>query len=288
MKNICCVGHTTLDKIITQAGEKHLPGGTSFYFSNAISKLEIQSSLVTSVAKEDNDNLQALLATGIPVHVINTRKSLCFVNIYGENPDERKQRVTQKADPFFITDFNDIHADVFHLGPLLADDITVELIKQLSVKGRLSLDVQGFLREVQGEQVIPVSWLEMKEALPYIHYLKANNEELSILTGTTDIKKGLQKIASLGVKEVIATLGSKGSVILVENKIFEIPAYSPKTVVDVTGCGDTYMAAYLTMRLKGLSVADAGKFASGMAGLKTEQIGPFRKNVEDVVEFIRE
>jgi len=42
-----------------------------------------------------------------------------------ENPDYRTQRVLQKADPFAEEYFADIESKIFHLGPLLADDIPV-------------------------------------------------------------------------------------------------------------------------------------------------------------------
>ena len=33
---LCCVGHITLDKVVTPKNTVHMPGGTSFYFSHAI------------------------------------------------------------------------------------------------------------------------------------------------------------------------------------------------------------------------------------------------------------
>ena len=69
----------------------------------------------------------------------------------GEDTNERKQRVTAKADPFTIEGLQDVNARIFHLGSLLADDFSLDVIKYLAGKGLLSLDVQGYLREVQNE-----------------------------------------------------------------------------------------------------------------------------------------
>ena len=39
MNDICCIGHITLDKIITPKQTIYMPGGTSYYFSHGISHL---------------------------------------------------------------------------------------------------------------------------------------------------------------------------------------------------------------------------------------------------------
>ena len=38
--NLCCIGHITLDKIVTPKRTLHMPGGTSFYFAHGMSKLD--------------------------------------------------------------------------------------------------------------------------------------------------------------------------------------------------------------------------------------------------------
>jgi hypothetical protein len=62
-----------------------------------------------------------------------------FENIYPENQDHRIQKVSQKADPFTVEKFTGIAAKIFHLGPLLADDMPVSLIRMLAEKGKVSL-----------------------------------------------------------------------------------------------------------------------------------------------------
>ena len=65
---------------------------------------------------------------------------------------------------------------------------------------------------------------------------------MEVLTGITDIQQGCKILSEWGVKEVVITLGSKGSVIYEDNKFYTIPAYVPAIETDATGCGDTYMA----------------------------------------------
>lgn len=286
--DICCIGHITHDKIVTPASVVHMAGGTSFYFSNAIRQMPLRYQLVTAVAETEMPYVHALRDNGIDVTVFPSRQTVYFENIYGENQDNRTQRVLHKSDPFTVAQLQTVTAGIFHLGPLLADDIPVSLIQHLASRGKVSLDVQGFLREVRNEQVYPVDWSAKQEVLPYISILKANETEMEQLTGTADIKTGIRQLVDWGVPEVIITLGSKGSVVHQDGVLHPIPAFVPKQVVDATGCGDTYMAGYLYRRHKGDFVDKAGHFAAAMATSKIEASGPFCGNEADVKQVMQQ
>jgi sugar/nucleoside kinase (ribokinase family) len=169
---------------------------------------------------------------------------------------------------------------------LLADDMPLDIFHVLAAKGRISLDVQGYLRKVENFQVYPIDWPFKREALSLTHYLKANEYEMEVLTGSTDVYAGAKMLSEWGVKEVIITLGSKGSVIYSDGILYTIPAYHPLCEVDTTGCGDTYMAGYLYQRIKGATIQQAGEFASAMAALKIEAAGPFTGTKEDVYALL--
>jgi sugar/nucleoside kinase (ribokinase family) len=287
MYDICCVGHITLDKVVTTRSVVNMAGGTSVYFSNAIHNMDVDYCLITALAQQEMAIVANLLAKGIAVKVLPSAHTVYFENTYPENQDHRTQRVLQKADPFTIDQLSDIQARIFHLGPLLADDMPVGLIKSLSGRGMLSLDVQGYLREVHHEEVRAIDWKAKQEALRYITYLKANEHEMEVITGRKDVRTGAKVLFDWGVKEVVITLGSMGSVIYDGSQFYDIPSYTPKTVVDVTGCGDTYMAGYLFQRITGTPVQDAGEFAAAMATLKIESSGPFMGIREDVLEVLK-
>ncbi|OMP75537.1 PfkB family carbohydrate kinase [[Flexibacter] sp. ATCC 35208] len=287
MYDICCIGHITLDKVVTTRSVVHMPGGTSFYFSSAIRNMDVKYAIVTALATKEMYIADELRAKGTEIVVLTSTNTLYFENIYSENQDHRTQRVSQLADPFTPEQLSDMDARFFHLGPLVADDIPVSVIRELAKKGKVSLDVQGYLRKVENEQVIHIDWPAKKEALQYVYILKANESEMEVLTGTNDVRKGAITLASWGVKEVIITLGSRGSVVYKDQTFYDIPAYIPTTsVVDATGCGDTYMAGYLYQRAKNANPQDAGEFAAAMATLKIEGSGPFRGNAEDVTKFL--
>ena len=267
-----------------------MPGGTSYYFSHGISHLNDWKNykLVTSLAPSEYSSVDELTGKGLNVEIIPSKKTVYFENSYGINQNNRTQRVLAKADPFTVEKIQHIEAKIFHLGSLLSDDFSLDVIKYLSKKGILSVDAQGYLREVRGENVYPIDWCEKKEALKYVHILKVNEPEAKVLTGLDDYQAAARQLAEWGVKEVLLTLGSEGSIIYAENSFYYIPAYPPKEVVDATGCGDTYMLGYLYMRNKGVSYEEAGCFAAALSTVKLEKSGPFSGTEEDAWKIIKD
>lgn len=267
-----------------------MPGGTSYYFSHGISHLNDWKNykLVTSLAPSEYSSVDELTGKGLNVEIIPSKKTVYFENSYGINQNNRTQRVLAKADPFTVEKIQHIEAKIFHLGSLLSDDFSLDVIKYLSKKGILSVDAQGYLREVRGENVYPIDWCEKKEALKYVHILKVNEHEAKVLTGLDDYQAAARQLAEWGVKEVLLTLGSEGSIIYAENSFYYIPAYPPREVVDATGCGDTYMLGYLYMRNKGVSYEEAGCFAAALSTVKLEKSGPFSGTEEDAWKIIKD
>ena len=289
MKDICCIGHITKDKIVTPNRTVYMAGGTSFYFSYAINQLpkDISYSLVTAMDPTEKEPVEKMLEIGIDVTLNPSRNTVFFENIYGENQNERKQRVLAKADPFTIEQLKDVEAKVFHLGTLLSDDFSADVVEYLSTKGRVSIDVQGYLREVRDEKVYPIDWKDKLKVLKHTYYIKVNEIEMETVTGLKNPREAAKLLHSWGVTEVIITLGSEGSLVYVDDTFYEIPAYAPHEVVDATGCGDTYSAGYLYKRLQGANPTEAGKFAAAMCTIKLEHNGPFNRTEKEIQEIIK-
>lgn len=284
MHDLCCIGHITLDEIVTPKNTVHMAGGTAFYFSHAIKHFnDIDYTLITALAESEMKEVDRLRSEGIDVAVMPSKHSVYFENIYGENQDNRTQRVLAKADPFTIDYLKDVEAKIFHLGSLLADDFSLDVVKYMANKGFVSADSQGYLREVRDKNVYATDWVGKEEALKYIHFLKANELEMVALTGYADVASAAKQLYTWGVKEVLITLGSLGSVIYDGQAFHKIPAYKPKEIVDATGCGDTYMTGYLYQRAKGAGIEEAGCFAAAMSTIKIEASGPFNGTKEDVI-----
>ena len=95
-----------------------------------------------------------------------------------------------------------------------------------------------------------------------IDYFIPNEHELdSYIQGDKDyIQKSLQILAK-GVKNVIVTLGDKGSLLVNKDGVTEVKPHKVNAV-DTTAAGDSYCGAFVTALSKGKSVKEAIDFAS--------------------------
>lgn len=289
MQRLVCIGNITKDTIITPKGQIDLPGGSVYYISKAISQLkEKDMTAVCGCGRNEQEPLDQLKEAGIRTKAILSDSCVCFENRYlDEAQTWRVQRVTKKGGVFLKEDLEDIEGDYIHLGTLLREDFPLETIKYLSTKGKITADAQGFLRTVSGTEVFPHDWDDKKDALRYIHLLKASREEMTTITGETDPHEAALKLADWGVKEVVLTLDQEGSLVYTKGEFTDIPAYPCINLVDATGCGDTYMAGYLYKRCQGASIYDSGCFAAAMCTIKLQVHGPFSGTESAIDEIIR-
>lgn len=291
MKDIVCIGHITHDHIVTpQNPGVDCAGGTAYYVAWAMQALphDVDFGIVTAVGNDLTAEVERIRKAGIEVVAHPCPTSVYFENKYGANMNNRKQRVLSKAAPFTIDQLKDVEAKVFHLGTLLQDDFAPEVVEYLASKGRVCVDVQGYLREVRDRHVYAVDWKDKLRVLKSTDILKVNEHEIDVLTGEKDLHKAAELIHSWGVREVLITLGSYGSVIYADGKFYEIPGYPPRETIDATGCGDTYAAGYLYARAKGATPDEAGKLAAAMCTLKLEHTGPFNATIEDAQRIVEQ
>jgi sugar/nucleoside kinase (ribokinase family) len=148
----------------------------------------------------------------------------------------------------------------------------------------LGLDVQGYVRILQGGTIVHDSWPENKDVLRLVDVLKADIVEAGILTGralsgTEDLKKAALELADRGPGELVLTHG-EGVVVYAAGKFHEAP-FLPKAILGRSGRGDTCLAAYLARRVSH-DPADAAVWAAALTTIKLETAGPFSGTADDV------
>lgn len=110
-----------------------------------------------------------------------------------------------------------------------------------------------------------------------VDLLTPNETELEILSGVSincedDIKKAANVMLEKGVKQLIVTLGSKGSLYLDKNKMEFKKSYKVNAV-DTTAAGDSYTGALSVELSKGKSIDEAMDFASRVGALCVTKVG---------------
>lgn len=120
----------------------------------------------------------------------------------------------------------------------------------------------------------------MLEPLPLVDILKVSDEELPLLTGFTDPEAGSAKLAALGPRLVLVTLGADGAFFRFGELTGHVPGV-PCAVGDTNGAGDTFFGAALSRlaRREGLDGLNAGEleeilaFANKAASITTSRHG---------------
>ena len=90
---------------------------------------------------------------------------------------------------------------------------------------------------------------QMKSPLPLVDILKVSDEELPLLTGTTDCESGTAQLAQNGIRLIFVTLGANGVFYRFGDKTGHV-AGVPCKVGDTNGAGDTFFGAALSKLCK--------------------------------------
>ena len=283
--DVCVVGHITRDIVRVGQTMRIASGGTAYYTAMALKRLGLSVAVVTKGAGNDREDLlRELTLEKVTVFWKDGETTSAFENIYsGRGLDTRTQVLKSVGTPFSAEDVTKLSAWAFHFGPLVKQDIPLPVLKQAGKRGKIvSLDVQGMVRPARLGTITQEDWADKKKWLQYVHILKANETEAFILSGENNMDRAAAVLASFGPKEVVITLGGRGSLVYTGHRLHKIPSWAPRRLVDPTGCGDTYMAGYLYERLRGKTPEMAARFAAAMASLKLESRGPFMGGQADI------
>ena len=108
---------------------------------------------------------------------------------------------------------------------------------------------------------------------PLIDYLMPSFEEARELTGEEDPHRMCQCLQAYGASHIVIKMGAKGCYIATPEKEVMIPATPDTKVVDTTGCGDTFVAAFCYGLLSGKSVEECARFAHAAAAINASHLG---------------
>ncbi len=281
--DIIILGHFSKDKLVIRGIEKDAPGGAVYYGGLALSRMNISSGIITLLRKDDYYLLDILRNNGVEVFAYESELTSAIKNTYiTDDLDKRICEPISFAGEFDEDNIPDIEVKVFHIGSLMAGEVSLKLVKYLTERfPKVSLDLQGFLRIREGKELKFADWPEKEEGLHRIHTIKADSVEAEVITGEKDLAKAARMIASWGPSEVIIT-HAEGLLAYAGGEVFEAP-FVIRSLEGRTGRGDTCCAAYLARRLNS-SPEESCKFAAALTSLKLEKEGPFDRTYQDVLD----
>jgi len=270
------VGHIVQDLISAGDPASWRLGGAASFASTLARNLGLRTALLTSAS---DDLTLADLLPGIEVEVVRSRRSTQMRNVYGEGP--RRQFVPQRASPLTAEDLPPDwrQTPIVLLGPVVGE---VDESLAYSFKASLlGIGAQGWLRRVGRDTrvrpVMPADWhahrmLERSRALFLSDEDISPGEAPPALTYWSDI-----------VQVIAFTRGYGGADVCVRGHWRHIPPF-PANVVDPTGAGDVFAAAFLIRLWESGDVWKATRFAACAASFAVEGEGitavPTREQVE--------
>lgn len=109
--------------------------------------------------------------------------------------------------------------------------------------------------------------------LPLVDWFLPNEEQLRGLTGVDDVADAARILLDRGVGAVAVTVGDQGALLLRPDvEPVSVPAL-PTTVVDTTGCGDSFNAGMITGLLSGCTPEDAALIGCACGALVASGLG---------------
>jgi sugar/nucleoside kinase (ribokinase family) len=268
VSRIGLIGNLAVDRV---AGGEPRPGGGVFHAARAASRLGADVAIATRCAPSDRDvALAPLVALGFPIAYVDASETTAFSFHY--EGDRRIMHVDAVGDPWTAADVEGWAGGALAgcewvlVAGLLRSHFDTAAADALAQQGRrLLLDAQGITRVAETGPLREDAAIE-RSLLRDLTVLKLNEEEGVLLAEGLD----LEHLGSLGVPEILLTLGSQGARVVVDGTITPVPPRAADGPVDPTGAGDAFSLVYVDGRVKGLDpVAAAGRAAHDVVDLIT-------------------
>lgn len=120
-----------------------------------------------------------------------------------------------------------------------------------------------------------------------VDYLLMNEKELFALTGMETISDAVTGLASRGIERLIVKVGEMGSIVITPELTELVDPYDVDGVVDSTGAGDYYTAAFAHAIMGGADLLDAARAGNVAGALNTTEVGA-QSRVVDAATLSRE
>lgn len=239
--SLIVVGSIALDTVSTPGAHDRVGlGGSATYFSAAAGLLCCPQIIAVLGEDFDRSQLNFLVERGVDLSSVYTKsgKTFHWQGTYGEDLAEA---TTLRTDLNVFADFepslNDKqkNCDFLFLANIIPH-LQLKVVEQAKAKF-VAADTMNLWINTTNE--------DLKRVLAKIDMLVLNEAEARLLSAETGIVAAARRIQSFGPKTVVIKRGAFGAFMMHNDRAFSCPAYPTQTVVDPTGCGDTFAGGLL-------------------------------------------
>jgi sugar/nucleoside kinase (ribokinase family) len=254
------IGNLSVDRV---AGGGPRPGGGVFHAARAAARLGTDVVVVTRCAPRDRAlALSPLEALGFPVTCADAAETTGFSFHY--EGDTRVMTVDAVGEPWTAADIEGWAGEALDgcewvlVGGLLRSHFETPAADALAGQGhRLLLDAQGITRVAETGPLREDAEIQ-RSLLRDLSVLKLNEREGELVAGGLD----LEHLETLGVPEVLLTLGSQGARVVAAGTMTPVAPRVADGPVDPTGAGDAFSLVYVGGRVSGLDPVAAARRAA--------------------------
>ncbi len=284
--NVLLIGNLTLDHNISNGNIYDGPGGTVYFAAKTFHNLGFVPTVISPYGKDFSK--YPLEGCNMYPSEALYEKTLTFKNIYLSN-GERKQEIlnTQFSGLGHIWDsvnFDNINFRIVIVAPIL-DNISGELMKLINSKFPKSLKVllpQGFYRRIdENGKILPHDWKEGDEISKLFDIIVVSEKDWY----------GIDKMAGIwsnNCKITVVTKESKGCSVYQKGKVTDFGGYIVDDIVDSTGSGDVFAAAFSFMYSKSEDIGVSADFGNATAALSLRyHSNQLQYSYSDIISFIK-
>lgn len=300
MKNICVIGSLNMDLVVNvdimpKPGQtiigsnfKEVPGGKGANQAVAMARLNGNVSMIGKVGEDGFGQtlINSLKNDKVDTTYIQTAKGATGVALITVDKNAQNSIVVSPGANFEVKE-DDIDNNIEAIKN--SDIVVLQLETPLNTI-KYALNKAKELNKYTILNPAPAVKLD-DEIIKNVDLLTPNETELEIISGVSieteeDIQKAAQIMIEKGVKELIVTLGSKGSLYINKEKSMFKKAYKVEAV-DTTAAGDSYTGALAVALSQDKNIEDAMDFASKVGALSVLKEGAQSSlpTLEDVKNF---
>lgn len=261
MTDITAIGEMLIDLTQTGVNEQNIPilaanaGGAPANMTVAAARLGAKCRMIGKVGRdgfgaylrgvlrengvEDRYLLQDAEATTMAVVNVDTMGERTFCFVRGADCNLREEEIPPEA----VTETKFFHFGSVSLTKEPARTATLAAVQRAKGGGALISYDPNYRDALWTDQETAIHWMCMP--LNLVDVLKISQEELPLLTGTTDPDAGTRALTDRGIRLIVLTQGGDGAYCRCGNLTVHVPGIKTP-VADTNGAGDTFFGALLS------------------------------------------
>ena len=272
------------DMIVGAEKVLRAPGGSSANVAVALSRLGVPTGFLGCVGDDADGALtrEALLQEGVDVSGLKTvaggRTNAVFITV---DKNGARVMVALGGESVYTEaaqlDGLSLAGDLLYIGEAFSEVGTIAAQRMHAAGGQVAFGPGGVMCGYGLDALLPL----IKAA----DLLFVSAPELRLLSGAQDTARGAEILLGAGAGALVLTQGSAGASYITRDETVFAPSKKAARIVDTTGAGDAFTAAFLAARLGGKAPKTCLTFAHRCAayaiGFSGARTSPHRRDITE-------